>query len=551
LFNHYCVLITALLFSVTNYCFADIHPVSDSDHLQQLASQAFYRVPLQAVKIHDGYTDFLFLAPRYVPLGQSVQLQLGRVVCARRDNAQKFHTVWQHDLTSNAIDAVWWSQTAKNEQSAILVTLYDGSGLTFHAPESGPKLWHQFPIDQGTGMLYVDPGKTFFSSSTSQGHDLIFFEHDALFSFDILTGSKNVIYSLPNESETNGAYIAVQDLDDDGTTEVVADTSRFVAGKEPIADPSTMRVWHYQDNKLVEIWHGNTRNLITRQSFVLGLAPKKHFIITHEVTPGPSQPKQDLLCLYQWNGTKLNQIASSNNTLFPIVDRGLIPVKFDKTSAPQIVTVQSSGIGHIRIVVTKLQENNLIKVWESPNLNTAPRFGRADDYAGDGRQELPLLDGDKMFLLKQVGNTYTGWEALRYVPPPPPPSKPLEERFVWQQEDGLKPADPARNFLLLDGNHLIFVPANDREINALYRVQQVQQRILDLAKQSFPAAQVIARKVGDEDQEPRREIVAGKVVVITLTESEAKTAGKPLAVYAQEWVAAVKTVLMTLAKPPK
>jgi hypothetical protein len=104
---------------------------------------------------------------------------------------------------------------------------------------------------------------------------------------------------------------------------------------------------------------------------------------------------------------------------------------------------------------------------------------------------------------------------------------------------------------MLDGNHLIQVTANDREINALYRTQQIQQRILDLAKQSFLPSQIVARKAGDEDEEPKMEVAAGKTIVIILTQSEAKAQGKTLPALAQEWVSAIRQVLTTLAKPPK
>ncbi len=105
--------------------------------------------------------------------------------------------------------------------------------------------------------------------------------------------------------------------------------------------------------------------------------------------------------------------------------------------------------------------------------------------------------------------------------------------------------------LVLDGNNIIQVFPNTREINGLYRTQQVQERILALARQKFPAAQVVSRKSGDEDEEPKMEVAAGKTVIITLTQSEAKAQGKTLAAYAQEWVSTVQTILKALAVPKR
>lgn len=550
--SRYYVVAVALILLATSYsCARAQSTLPDTDRLQELAAQAFYKVSPQAIRKHNASVEFLFLTDAS-PRLNSPPIESGRVILARREGLHKFSIVWQYNLPSGGIDAVWWSQTASNDKSAILVTLYDGTGLTFRAPGSTPELWQQLTID-GNGMPYVDPGRTFFSNLNATSGDAIFFEHDALFSLYISNGKKKLVFSLPNISETSAAYLAVQDLDGDGTTEIVADTSRFIAGNPPVTYPSVLRVWHYQNDNFNEIWHGTPCDLITRQSFPFSPSRgMKSLIVTHEETPGFPKIKHDFLCLYRWDGKELAQIASLDNTVAPIVDRGFVPADLYGSGLQQIVAIQGSGIGNLRIAVIGLKGNAFIKIWESSPLRTAPRFGRVDDYDNTGKQEVPLFDEGKMFLFRQSGNKFVGWEGLKMPPPAPLPLPPgADTRLDAIQYQANLPGGPFQTFLVLDGKKLMEVYPVASGRSEFDRANDIRDQLAHLAKQKFPAAQIIARKVGDEDEEPKMEVAAGKTVIITLTQSEAKAQGKTLPVLAQEWVSAVRQVLTTLAKPPK
>lgn len=553
LFGTRLCLVAALIVLVAVRIRAAPEPaLSDDEHLKNLAAQVFYSVPSQALRKRNGSVEFLFLTDAS-PRLNSPPIESGRVILARREGSHKFSIVWQYNLPTSGSDAVWWNQSASNDKSDILVTLYGSNALILRSADSIPVLQNKYSIDDGNGMFYVDSGRTFFTNLVAQGNTVVFYDDFALFAYDVLTGVRTVVYSLPNRLETAAAYLAVQDLDGDGTTEIVADTSRFIAGKVPVTYPSVMRVWHFQNGNFNEIWHGTPRDLITRQSFPLSPSrDMKSLIVTHEETPGFPKIKHDFLCLYHWDGKELIQVAALDNTAAPVVDRGFVPVDLDGSGVQRIVAIEGSGIGNLHIAVIGLNGNKFTKIWESPPLRTAPRFGRVDDYDNTGKQEVPLFDEGKMFLFRQSGSKFIGWEGLKMPPaaPPPPPLGPDTRLDAIEYEANL-PGAPFQTYIVLDGKKVEEVYYTPPGRSAFDKANEIRDLLVRLAKQKFPPAQVIARKVGDEDEEPKMEVTAGKTVIVTLTESEAKTAGKPLAAYAQEWVSVVKQILTTLAKPPQ
>ena len=555
--NHQLIFTYLLMLALMTISFLRGNSASAQDtvNLPQQAKQAYYTVLPQSVRSINGSKQFLIIVDDPSQEEVSVGSPGCRLVLAQRTQQGSISVVWQYRLstTQTAPTAIWYNDKLKVRDN-IFVYFYDGTCSTLHVDGNLPPVpINNFRVKSANGTMVLSRNRFFIAPSAS-GEATIFFSDFALLALGLDSGKTQIVYQSPELHDNFTQYLAAEDLDGDGATDIVGDTSlvQFIKGKV-VRSSGTVRVWHDTPQGFQQIYASAPRRHWAIESAVAPMGTdKKPVIVANELSEADDGVSL-YLHLYRWNGIAIQEIATSEGILPPLNHDGFTFADLNGQGGNSILASVTDKDNTVHLSVLKLVNDKLVKVWTSPPMDGRLRFGRVSDYENIGRQEVPLINPDtqKVTLFKQVGATFIGWEALRYVPPPPPPPKPLEERFTWQQEDGLKPTDPARNFLMLDGAHLILVPANDREINALYRAQQVQQRILDLAKQNFPAAQVTARKVGDEDEEPKKEIVAGKTVIITLTESEAKTAGKPLAVYAQDWVTAVKTVLTTLAKPPK
>ena len=527
----------------------------DAVDLQQQAKQSYYTVLPQSCRRVNGTEQFLITVDDPSQEEVATTSPGCRLVLAERTQKGSISIIWQYRLstTHTALRAIWCNGKSYAKNS-IFVYLDDGTCSTLHVDGNLPPVpTNNFRVKSANGTMVLSRNRFFIALSAS-GEATIFFSDFALLTLGLDNGKTQIVYQVSGLHDNFSQYLAAEDLDGDGTTDIVGDTSlvQFVKGKV-IRSSGIVRVWHDTLQGFQQIYASAPRRHWAIESAVAPMGTDKKLVIAANELSEAADGVSLYLHLYCWNGSAIQEIATSEGILPPLNHDGFTFADLSGQGGNSILASVTDKENTIHLSVLKLVNDKMVKVWTSPPMDGRLRFGRVSNYDNVGKQEVPLINTDtqKVSLFKQVGATFTGWEALRYVPPPPPPPKPLEERFAWQQEDGLKPADPARNFLMLDGAHLILVPANDREINALYRVQQVQQRISDLAKQSFPAAQVVARKAGDQDEEPKREVVAGKIVIITLTESKAKTAGKPLAAYAQEWVAAVKTVLTTLAVPPK
>ncbi len=527
-----------------------------SNYLQKEAIYNYYAASPEVVRHQGQVEQVLFLTSDPSRVGKVFAAETSRLVLASITSQKKSSIVWQYDLPSGAGYALWWTPTRKEQDSAILVYLYSGECLTLDAPSDNlPVVRQKFSIDAPNGTMDLAVHHAFHVQDPISQSDHLFFSDNGLFDLALMTGKVNNLYSLPSPEMTFAHYLAVGDLNGDGTMNVVGDTSstEFVNGK-PVHAPSVVRVWHTMSTGHQQTYSSGPKNhwaiesTITKSS--LSTLPT---IVANELSENPSGGFDLYLHFYLWQNQTIKHITSSQGVVAPLIHDGFTLADLAGGGKTSVLALVSPADGGIHLAVLNLEQDKLIKTWISPRMHGRLRFGRVISDRQSHRQEVALVNPDtrEVGLFKQSSNKFTGWESFRYLPPPPPPPKPLGIRFAWQQEDGLEPSDPARNFLMLDGNHLIQVTANDREINALYRTQQIQQRILDLAKQSFLPSQIVARKAGDEDEEPKMEVAAGKTIVIILTQSEAKAQGKTLPALAQEWVSAIRQVLTTLAKPPK
>jgi len=480
-----------------------------------------------------------------------------RLVLAQHDK-EGTSIVWQYRLSESETAGIpiWFGDKSEKDKSHIFVMLNNNTCLTFSANGiTPPQPEKHFSIHSANGVMDLNLHQAFFAYSFLNNDPVIFFSRYALLELDLVMGKTQAVFQLPVLSDNFTHYLAVEDLDGDGTTDIVGDTSlaQIVKG-EVVHSPGTIRVWHSTPQGYQQIYASTPRHHWTVESDAAPMgADKKPVIVANELSEAVGGV--DLyLHLYHWDGHTIQEITSSQGVVPPLGHDGFTLAALDGQGRNSILAMVSSYDGTTHLSVLNLVQNRLIKSWMSPPMYERTRFGRVSDYEHLGKQEVPLVNPDtgKISLFKQVDNKYLGWEAMRLPPPPPPPPSPADNtRFFLEERDGTKSTDPPRNLLMLDGNVLTQVFPNTREINAEYRAQQIQKRVLNLAKQKFPPAQVVARKVGDEDEEPKMEVAAGKTIVITLTEGEAKTAGKPLPVLTQEWVSAVRQVLTTLAKPPK
>lgn len=529
---------------------ADVTPqVSDNSLLEQSAASAYYRLTPGAL-IGQGNTEtFLFLSNDPAREHQIFSAQTSRLIVANRNKSGHFTIICQYDLPTGAMGAVWWGDGKK--ASAALVTLYSGEYLTLSFNGISFVPLHRSYIDTSHIGINLNPGQVFFSESKENHPAFVFFAQYALSVLNIADGQVQDIFAQPNREETSGKFLAAQDLDDDGTLDIVGDTSRFVAGASPVAYPSTLRVWHYDSGKFQEIWQGQPRQRVTIESYVLSEGRGKQPVIVAHEAKYPKQSHQDFLYLYRWNGKNLVEIASSEKIASPINYQGVALADLTGDGTKKIIAQVLPQTRGVRLAVFSFVANKLTKQWESPPLAAFPIFGRVSDYRGDGKQEVPLLVGDNIFFFRQSGQKFVGWESLKLPPlPVSSPASNLDTRLDAIQYQANLPGGPFQTFLVLDEKKLKEVYSVPTR-SAFDRANDVRDCLIVLAKQKLPAAQVVSRKIGDEDEEPKMEVAAGKTVIITLTQSEAKAQGKTLAAYAQEWVSTVQTILKALAVPKR
>jgi len=528
----------------------------DAAQLKQQAQLAYFTVPSYAMRRIHEKTQYLFLAPD--PKREHDATLFGfdtaKLVLAEHSAEGKTSILWQYDLPQGGVSVCWWNENSEH-QNAIFVEMYGGEYSTFAAPiNDPPSLINTFQFADSDHHLIENVLTTFVSPQQLNLPDHIFYSSYALIALNLTKGSTTDISRLSDFRETSSNFLAVRDVDGDGTIDIIGDSGRYVGGKAPQFFPSTFRVWHYLNGQYVQIYQSAPHDSIVTGSipFQYAKTARPAMLAQEAHFPGLKNAPQETryaLHLYQWDGKAITELANTVGLLPGQLYGAFVAADLRGDGVQEVVTmfVKDSP----QIAVLDYKNHQFVKVWESPPLDYNIEFGRPDNYRGAG-QQIPLTDPDTggKRLFRFAGGKYVGWERMLKPPPPPAPSPPaLETRFHWE-ERGMMSNTP-KHLLILDGNPLIQVFANTRELNAEYRAEQIQKRVLDLAKQKYPPAQVIARKVGDEDEEPKMEVAAGTTVIITLTESEAKTAGKPLNAYAQEWAGAVRLALMTLAKPPK
>ncbi len=520
-------------------------------------SETYAFAPSYAIRHIHGKTQYLYLTADQKRASSVFGYETAKLVLAENSSRGIATILWQYDLPVGGIGVCWWGKNGGRD-NAILVNLYGGMCLKFDAPESTlPKFAGSFQIAQTEHRFLMRPETTFVSHLDTSNYDRIFYSYHSLIVLDPEKGTTTDLYRLPVFRETSSNFLTVKDVDGDGTTDIIADTGREITGRDGQNFPSTLQVWHFKDSRYERVYQGPPHQSIVTSSIPMKysatarpgmLAQEAQFAL--KGAEAPDVPY--VLHLYQWDGKTITDIANMAGAASNISFGQFTVADLNGDGVDELIGVEGGKTSHI--VVYSYKDHNFVKKWASPAVPQDLHFGRPDDYENTGRQQVPLSggDNDRFSLFKLVSGKYAGWESLRLPPsPPPPPPLALDVRFHWEVSNAISSDKQPRNMLVLDGNNIIQVFPNTREINGLYRTQQVQERILALARQKFPAAQVVSRKSGDEDEEPKMEVAAGKTVIITLTQSEAKAQGKTLAAYAQEWVSTVQTILKALAVPKR
>lgn len=519
------------------------------------AKVAYYLVPPRAVRRKGGKELFLFLTANPALVGKGFGGASARLILAGRDTQGNVTILWRYDLPEDGGDPLWWNFRPGESQVGILVPILGGTYRTFEMmADQPPTLTGEFALKPFDESLLLDPRTSFFARLEPGQPPRVFYSPKALLVLNVATGTTRTLWSAPRPRETSANFMAGQDLDGDGTLDIVGDTSRFfMTGGKPHYFPGIKRVWHYQGGTFKEIFAGKPTNSGVYRSEVISAGKGRFLIAAHEIHGGDQQ-RGDVIHLYRWNGRSLQEVASSENAAPLFMD--FAAADLDGDGADELA-VFTEPRGELRLAVLKLRNQQLVKVWESPDLHPNLEFGRVQDYDRDGKEEAALFlreEGSnyrgRVKLFEKAGGKFTGFETLRKPPPPPPPppppspaSLPPKLRFLVI-EMGLANGEHWGR-LDLDGVRLVVVRPTKAATDPVRRTLQIHEQILQLARERFPAGRVAIRP-----KEEDREIVAGDAVLVTLTPEDAEAAGKPLDTLAAEWLAAVRKVLRTLAAPP-